>query len=444
MTNIFHSVTLDKDKCKGCTNCIKQCPTEAIRVTNGKAIISPEKCIDCGVCIKVCPHNAKKAKIDIFDTIQSFKYKIALPAPSLYGQFKNKLSINFILNALISIGFDDVFEVSKGAEVVSLVTKSMLFDNNLKRPIISSSCPVILKLIRTSFHDLIDNVLKIDAPMEIAAKMAREEAMDKLGLKSEDIGIFFLTPCAAKYTSIKSPMGREKSQVDGAIAINEVVPLILRNLDKVKITKDYDLSGFWGINWANSGGEGMALKTENIFAVDGIHNVITILNEIEDDKLLDIDFIETMACYGGCIGGPLNFENVFVAKANLKNHLMEAKNRELKLSKEELNKIYENIKWTCKLEPIDIYSLDGDIKIASEMLNKINVIYNRLPLLDCGACGAPSCRALAEDIVKDIAKESDCIFILREKLIELATEMIKLGKRLPSSKDRDESTILDD
>ena len=437
MESMLHSVTLDKEKCKGCTNCIKQCPTEAIRVSKGKALITSAKCIDCGVCISVCPHNAKKAIVDKFDVIKSYKYKIALPAPTLYGQFKNRFSVNFILNALTSLGFDEVYEVAKGAEIVSFVTRNLLLKGDVKKPVISSSCPAILKLIKTKFHGLIDNVLKVDAPMEVVAKMARLDIVKKLGLDPKEIGIFFITPCAAKYTAIKAPMGQAESQVDGAIAVSEIVSLILRNLDKIEITKEYDLSGFSGINWANSGGEGMALKTENILAVDGIHNVITILNEIEDDKLSDIDFVETMACYGGCIGGPLNFENIFVAKANLKEHLLKARNREIHYSIKELEELNEKIKWTTNLTPIDIYSLGENILIASKMLNEINQIYNKLPLLDCGACGAPSCRALAEDIVKGIAKESDCIFILREKILELASEMTELGRRLPQALNND-------
>ena len=64
MDRFFHSVTLDYDKCVGCTNCVKHCPTEAIRIREGKAVITPERCIDCGECIRVCPHHAKKAKYD--------------------------------------------------------------------------------------------------------------------------------------------------------------------------------------------------------------------------------------------------------------------------------------------------------------------------------------------------------------------------------------------
>ena len=78
----FHSVRLDMDKCKGCTNCIKKCPTEAIRVQHGKANITNTLCIDCGECIRVCPYHAKIAFTDGLSSIQAFKYKIALPAPA--------------------------------------------------------------------------------------------------------------------------------------------------------------------------------------------------------------------------------------------------------------------------------------------------------------------------------------------------------------------------
>ena len=84
MEKFFHSVILDKDKCMGCTNCIKRCPTEAIRVRDGKALILSERCIDCGECIRVCPHHAKRARFDHFSMLDNYSYKIALPAPALF------------------------------------------------------------------------------------------------------------------------------------------------------------------------------------------------------------------------------------------------------------------------------------------------------------------------------------------------------------------------
>ena len=87
MASYKHSVTLDLSRCKGCTVCIKRCPTEAIRVRDGHANIKEDKCIDCGECIRVCPYQAKKPIFDNLEDFSGYKYKIALPAPALYGQF---------------------------------------------------------------------------------------------------------------------------------------------------------------------------------------------------------------------------------------------------------------------------------------------------------------------------------------------------------------------
>ena len=97
---IYHSVKLEKDRCVGCTTCLKRCPMECIRVRNGKASILYELCIDCGVCVRICPHNAKVAQTDPINAIFRYKHRIALPAPTLYGQFRNIASVDHVLNAL--------------------------------------------------------------------------------------------------------------------------------------------------------------------------------------------------------------------------------------------------------------------------------------------------------------------------------------------------------
>lgn len=193
----FHSVTLDKDRCRGCTNCIKRCPTEAIRVRDGKARIINERCIDCGECIRVCPYHAKLAVTDSLDMMKDFKYKIALPAPSLYGQFRD-LTINQILSALLDVGFDEVFEVAYAAEIVSKFTREALTKGNLKKPVISSACPAVVRLVQIRFPSLIDNLLDICSPMDTAAILAKKEAIKKTGLKEEEIGVFSFLPVLQK------------------------------------------------------------------------------------------------------------------------------------------------------------------------------------------------------------------------------------------------------
>ena len=220
----FHSVTLDESKCVGCTNCIKRCPTEAIRVRSGKAVIMSERCIDCGECIRICPHHAKRAKHDHLSMLEKFTYKIALPAPSLYGQFNNLDDQDYVLSGLKKLGFDDVMEVSGAAELVSEATRRLMDAGTLQRPVISSACPAVVRLIRVRFPDLCDHVLPLLSPMETAARIAKQQAMQKTGLPKEQIGCFFITPSPAKVTDIRMPIGIEKSEVDGAIAISEIFP----------------------------------------------------------------------------------------------------------------------------------------------------------------------------------------------------------------------------
>lgn len=112
-----HSVQLDASKCTGCTTCLRRCPTEAIRIWAGHAHINHARCIDCGECIRTCDNKAKKAVVGKLEDMERFAYKIALPAPSLYGQFDNLDDVDYVLDGLRKMGFDDVFEVSKAAEL---------------------------------------------------------------------------------------------------------------------------------------------------------------------------------------------------------------------------------------------------------------------------------------------------------------------------------------
>lgn len=420
MDTYFHSVRLDKDKCRGCTNCIKRCPTEAIRVRKGKAVILKERCIDCGECIRVCPHHAKYASRDVLSQIEDYKYKVALPAPALYGQFNNLDDINIILNALPALGFDSVFEVSRAAELISEATRIYLAENTHIKPLISSACPAIVRLIRVCFPELVDNIIPMTAPVDEAGRLARIKAVQKTGLKPEEIGVFFITPCPAKVTAIKQPIGIEKSHVDGALAINDIYPALLKAMEKTESSDELKAlheSGVIGIGWATSGGEASGTLHDNALAADGIENCMKILEEVERGTLDSVDFIELNACQGGCVGGSLTSENPFIAKSRLMklrkyspiscNHLS---NRLLPTE----------LLCTSPVEPCDdVMKLADNVTEAMARMNRMKDLLKVFPGLDCGTCGAPSCRALAEDIVRGYTTEHDCVFRAREELQEL-------------------------
>ena len=318
MSEYYHSVTLDKEKCMGCTNCIKHCPTEAIRVRNRKAQIIDERCIDCGECIRVCPYHAKIAVTDPLSVLDNYAYKIALPAPTLFGQFKNLKKCDKVLSALKKLGFDYVFEVAKGADIVTELIRDKLDITDIKKPLISSACPAILRLIQVRFPNLLDHLVRVESPMEIAAQLAKDELHKKTGIPKQQIGAFFITPCAAKMTSIRNPIGNEASHVDGAISILDVYGPISSYLKIPDNTEKQQRATAAGLNWAVTGGEGQALGIDNYLSVDGIQNVIPVLEEIENNKMSELDFFEGLACAGGCVGGPLTFENGYVAKNRIR------------------------------------------------------------------------------------------------------------------------------
>ena len=414
MFSYKHSVTLDVSKCKGCTNCIKRCPTEAIRVRDGHAVIKEDKCIDCGECIRLCPYQAKKPTYDKFEDFAHYKYKIALPAPALYGQFDELDEVDYVLTALLECGFDDVYEVSKAAEIITEHTRRYMKKDGLPKPVISSACPAIVRLISLRFPCLVENLLPIMPPIEYAARQARKEALAAHPeLKDEDICVLFISPCPAKISYIKNPIGVGKSAVTGGLAISDLYFKIRAKRKDIEIPKTLSSTGIIGLNWAGSGGEATSTLLDKYLAADGIENCIKVLDEIDNGNFGDLEFVELNACIGGCVGGTLNVENPFIAKARLRslrkylpisgNHVTESE------------ALLGDIFYDAEISNNGADRLSEDRATAIAKMVEIEEIYRCLPHLDCGSCGAPNCHALAEDIVRGNAKVGDCLIRLREE-----------------------------
>ena len=408
MISYEHSVLLDESKCTGCTTCLRHCPTEAIRIRNGHAVIDAERCIDCGACIRYCPHQAKRAVCSKISDMERFKWKIALPAPTLYGQFDGLDDVDYVLNGLIKIGFDDVFEVSKAAEIVSAYTRIYLKTDGVMKPAISSACPVIMRLISLRFPSLADHVIHMLPPMEIAAKLARERALkNHPELSPEDIGVCFISPCPAKASYVKGGFGDYKSQVDEVISISDVYFLLIDKMKKEEKLEMLSESGRIGIGWARSGGEATAIFNEDYLAADGIDNVIRVLDQVENGNIPPLEFIELNACTGGCVGGVLTMQNPFIAKARL-----QTLRRYLPVSQNILPQGENYISADYLFEDLPNYRpisrLGNSIAESMRMMADIQKLKSTLPGIDCGACGAPTCRAFAEDVVKKTACLEDC------------------------------------
>lgn len=423
MQNYKHSVSLDLSKCKGCTACLKRCPTEAIRVRDGKATINSARCIDCGECIRICSHRAKRALHDSLDEMADFKYTVALPAPALYGQFDNMTSIDYIIDGLFKMGFDDVFEVARAAEMVSAYTRMYLSRPDVKKPVISSACPVITRIIGMNFPFLVENLMPILPPIEVAAKLAREKAMSEHPeLRSEDVGIFFISPCPGKVSYVKNGFAGDKNNVDRVVSIRDVYFRLIDVMKHDEYPEKSSESGMIGIGWASTGGESSSVFNDRYLAADGVENCMRVLEQIDNEDFTDLDFIELNACSGGCVGGAMTVANAYIAQArlqSLKRYLPVSPNRPTD------REIPTGFFTDEKVEYDAGVSLSSDRAEAMRMMGEIESITKCLPGIDCGSCGAPTCMAFAEDIVKNETNIDECTIIMRELFHEVLDQRRK-------------------
>lgn len=403
-----HSVELDVSKCTGCTTCIRHCPTEAIRIRDGHAVINDDRCIDCGECIRVCSYNAKKAMCSKFEHYTHYKWKVALPAPSLFGQFEGLEDVDTVLQGLLDIGFDDVFEVAKAAELVTEYTRLYLKTEGIKKPVISSACPAVVRLISLRYPYLRDNLMPILPPIEIAAMLARKKAKEEHPeLADEEIGIFFISPCAAKVSYIRNGFGDYKSKIDVVISLKDVYFMLMGVMKRGTTPEISSDAGMIGIGWASSGGESSAILNDKYLAADGIENINKVLDTIENGNIQQLEFVELNACPGGCVGGVMTIENPFVARTRLQSvrrYLPVSLNR----LPSDMHYIPENV--FCSELPtyMPISRLSESFSESMRMMSEIQRIKETLPGIDCGACGSPSCRAFAEDVVRGTANINQC------------------------------------
>jgi Na+-translocating ferredoxin:NAD+ oxidoreductase RNF subunit RnfB len=442
----FHAIDLIADHCVGCTHCVRVCPTEAIRVRDGKATIDEYRCIDCGRCIEACSYNAIRPISDHIEIIHNFRYKMAILSTAFAGQFPDDIPYEKVKKAVMGLGFDMVTDEAEATDDMSILIRRYIIEHPEIRPILSSDCPAVVRMIQVRYPSLLPNIVRNEAPMSILSTYYRQRVFRELDIPPNEIGIFVVVPCISQVTAVYQPEGAYKRFQDGAFSNKYMYNLVMARIQAMKSEEDStrvrkfdpynrmltarpertDYAGRLtrGHTWAISGmeAEHVGERVLKTLSVSGIKNVNRILAKIENQQTDNFDYVVLSSCIEGCVGGVLNPENPFVASSRIRRLIDETLPTD-HLDKDWFYKLHEKgFFGILPLEPRSVMSLDTDIKQAIAKMKRVKEIVASLPGFNCSACGSPSCRALAEDIVRGQATPDDCLIRLRQNMVEKEDE----------------------
>jgi Na+-translocating ferredoxin:NAD+ oxidoreductase RNF subunit RnfB len=430
----YHSIRFDDSACHGCMACMRVCPTEAIRIRRGHAVMLEDRCIDCGECIKVCSKNAVVPLTASPAGLGQFDYTVAIPSPALYTQFDLEVSPGTILQALRNSGFDAAATLSWSCRAVTHAIDLFLTEYRGPGPLISSFCPSVVRLIQIKYPELVDQLLPVLSPREVAAREAKRQAAAETGLPLDRVHAVYVTPCPAKMVSIVDHPGMEASYIDSAVGISDLFPLLAPAIREVQTSgaKVPETETAAGLGWAFSISLPSTLPAEDTMSVWGLPNVLRILDDIDKGKLQRYTFIECHACFEGCVSGALTVENPYVARARALR-LQQSLPKRDPVEPGDLRARHERgeFRTTVPFAVRPPQPLGRDIVTAITRMQERDRVAARLPGIDCGACGSPTCASFAEDVVTGEAEPMQCVMLRQAQLEEQVARLAGTGAGAP-------------
>jgi anti-sigma regulatory factor (Ser/Thr protein kinase)/ferredoxin len=358
---MHNSLHVNAERCCECLDCLKICPTKAMRVRYGRPQILRHLCIDCTACIAVCKTGALTVE-GADNVLSSPEDKLLIAPPSFLVQFGVDVSPERVLEALRELGFKEI-RTTEGWEIVlhEAVIEYAKEEATVK-PVISPVCPAIVNLIEMRFPSLIGNLAPYLSPVEAAQNDLKDQQA------------VMVVACPSQHTALNregAPPNVKRMIPSNLVKV--VLPLVMMNPEQ-RHEPDWQCS----------------LKSQDsqeVLCVSGISHVMNVLE------------LELFACDQGCFGSPFLREDPFVAR-----HLWLHAHIERGISAKAVRRKHP-------FRPREGLRLDADMASAIMKLSKIEALSRILPGKNCGKCGAPTCDSLAEDIVMGRATRDACVYL---------------------------------
>lgn len=428
----YHSLRFDEALCDGCLSCVRVCPTQAVRVRSGLAIMLEDRCIDCGECFKVCAQRAVRPLTGSLAELSKFDYTVAVPSPALYTQFDSSANPGVVLEALRRVGFDDAVGLSKACAAASVAIEQYLADYRGPHPVISSSCPTVVRLVQVKYPGLLDQLLPILSPRDAAARDLKRRKVAETGLPSDRVGIVYVTPCPAKMVSLVDHPGMDHPYFDSVVSFSDLFVHLTAAVAQIEERGDAvnETERATGLSWSLSTGLAGSLPAENTLAVAGLPNVVRILDDIEKGKLGRYTFVDCHACPEGCVSGVLTVEDPYVARARA-IRLIRTLGPDRDLNREQVIREYHAgaFRMPHRVIARPMRPLHDDIAVAISRMNERDRLVSSLPRIDCGACGAPTCETFADDVVRGEVGETACVFVREQRIESMVKEFAALVRQ---------------
>ena len=270
-----------------------------------------------------------------------------------------------------------------------------------------------MRLVQVKYPDLVELLVPLDVPREITAREIRRSLPTRLQLRPEELGILYVATCPAKIVSIRQPAEKATSWFDGAVSVRDVYSALLphvvaikQEFDETEIPPDFHFDGDAILEASMIRG----VRTERGLAVSGLDHVMKILDDIENSRLRNVDFVEAHAHMLGCVGGPFNVENSYVARSNSLRRRRKYGQPAPVNQKDVAQKMRSGFfSFEHPVLPRPTKYFDTDLETSIKRMKERDRIYDKLPRIDCGCCGSPTCLAFAEDLVRGEIDLMECL-----------------------------------